>query len=370
MKQSISLNSAFRVILAMLPLIFQGCGTSTRNGADIHSQSTHAPRVQAEERSGEELIVQQVDFRAAESQSNWDGGTKYRIGPGDVLRMDLLNDEYPAHNIPVGPDGYIYFDLLDGKNVSGMTLVQVQEMLLEALRQYHINPRISVNLVEARSSTYMVLGAVHNPGIYTLDTAVTLVEALARAGGLSYSQSSGSVEYLAALEKAFLLRHGEFVPIDFDSLLSTGSKVSRLPILAGDFIYLPSTSKGEIFVLGSVNRPQALRFQGSLTLLKALAAAGGFRPEAYFKQVAIVRGSLASPSLLVVDVAQILEAHTADIQLAEGDMVFVPEHPMRRVHDLAWLAVTSFTRSVSVNEGSRLASDSPEPIGINIPVGL
>lgn len=365
-----SLKSTTINLLTVILIYSQGCGTSTRNGTNIHSQSSpHVAQIHDEEKSEGKVMVQQIDFRAPDNLLHG-GGSKYRIGPGDVLQMDLLGDEYPVHPIPVGPDGYIYFDLLDGKYVSGMTLVQVQQMFLEALRHYHVNPRLSVNLLEARSSTYMVLGAVHNPGIYALDTPVTLVEALARAGGLSYSQSSGSGEYLAALEKAFLLRHGEFVPIDFESILSSGSEESHLPIQAGDFIYLPSTRISEVFVLGSVQRPQALRFQGGLTLLKALAAAGGFRPEAHLKQVAIVRGSLASPSLLVVDVAQVLESRSADIPLSEGDMIFIPEHPMKRWHDLAWLAVTSFTRSVSVNEGSRLASDSPDPIGINIPVGL
>lgn len=316
-----------------------------------------------------EPMMKSVDFRNQLNSLAGEGPQQYRLGPGDILSVDLIDDGIGPMHMPVGPDGRIYFDLLDGLDVNGLTVDEARERMETGLRRYSSNPQMSLGLVEARSRTYTLLGRVMNPGVFPLDTPVNLVEAVARAGGLAYSQDTGTTEDLANLSKSFLLRDGSILPVNFESVINHGEGAGNVRLQDGDFIYIPSALSTEVFVLGAVWRPRGVPFKKQISLAQALATAGGPRTGAQLGQVVIVRGALASPAVSVIDVRDIISGRSRDVLLESGDLVYVPEHPLRKVNELAWFAVTTFARTVAVNEGSRLASDRSQPVGLNIDLG-
>ncbi len=289
----------------------------------------------------------------------------YRLGPGDVIDIDLLGSIEGPQETFVGPDGKIYFHLLPGQQIWGLTLGETQRLLEHHLAAYEQNPRVSITLREVHSRRVWVLGRVVRPGIFPLSQPMTVLEAISRAGGLFTSRMSGSTEEMADLHHSFLIRDNKLVPIDFNALVRGGDTSQNIYLKADDFIYLPSALGSEVYVLGGVYQPRAVAFKDQVTLLTALAHCRGLTEEARPKRVAIVRGSLRSPTIATVDAQAILKGDKPDILLKPKDIVYIPTRPPMSVGGYAELIVNTFARTIAANEGVHFAGGT-EGVGVNI----
>ena len=110
----------------------------------------------------------------------------YRLGPEDVISVDVFNQpRYSKANITVPPDGRISFPLIaEGVRVVGKTTQQVQEEIQKKLEEYILTPQVTVYLDKAMSARYSVLGDVGRPGVMVMTRRVSIIEALAEAGGI------------------------------------------------------------------------------------------------------------------------------------------------------------------------------------------
>ena len=267
----------------------------------------------------------------------------------------------------VGPDGKIYFDLLPGLPVWGLTLSQTCDQLNRELARFYKNPRTSVALREVRSRRVWVLGRLNTPGIYPLDTPTTIVDAITRAGGLFTSQFTGTTEELADLRHSFLLRHGKYLPVNFDKLIHEGDLSQNLYLEPDDFICLPSALSTEVYVLGAVAEPRAVSFKDQVTLSSAIALARGTTPDAYQREVVIIRGSLTEPHYAVVNFLDILKGKAREVALQPHDIVYVPDQPMGTLQNVVKMVVDTFVRTVAANEGLRAGGQStPVSVGANV----
>lgn len=110
----------------------------------------------------------------------------YRLGPEDVISIEIFNQpRYSKTGITVPPDGRISFYLIpEGVRVVGKTTQQVQEEIQKKLDEYIIDPQVTVYLDKAMSARYSVLGDVGTPGVKIMTRRVSVMEALAEAGGV------------------------------------------------------------------------------------------------------------------------------------------------------------------------------------------
>ena len=146
----------------------------------------------------------------------------FTLGPGDSLEIEIAGILTSRAATLVGPDGKIYYYLLPGLNVWGLTLQQTRDLLEKELAKYLSSPQVTVTLRTVGSKYIWMLGRVNRPGIYPLTGPMTLLESLAGAGGTSRSQSQSTSEELADLRHSFVVRQGQFIPVDFQRLLSEG----------------------------------------------------------------------------------------------------------------------------------------------------
>jgi protein involved in polysaccharide export with SLBB domain len=293
----------------------------------------------------------------------------YRLGPGDQIDIELLRGNEESHSTFVGPDGRIYFHLLPGLQVWGLTLAAVKDLLETELAQFVRQPQVAVILRGVQSKRVWVLGRVNTPGIYTLEMPMTILEAITKAGGLFTSRLSGSTEELADLHHSFIIRQGEFLPVNFHELIRQGDTSQNIYLKADDFIYLPSSLASEVYVLGAVYQPRAVGFKDQVTLVSAIANARGTIKDAWLKHVAIIRGSLATPSIAVVDYSAIIRGQAPDVRLEPRDIVYVPFSPYRTLRQYASLIVTTFAKTVAANEGGRAVDSNYSSPGVSIPIG-
>jgi hypothetical protein len=106
-----------------------------------------------------------------------------------------------------------------------------------------------------------------------------------------------------------------------------------------------------------------------VSLLSAIAAAGGPVPYAQFWEVAIIRGSLTNPSAASVNFRAIAKGQAPDVWLEPGDIVYVPFSPYKKIGEFADSILNQFVRTVAVNEGVRAVDPNAGPVGISIGVG-
>jgi polysaccharide biosynthesis/export protein len=293
----------------------------------------------------------------------------FRLGPGDTFDIEILGDEASPTPVTVGPDGRIYFHLLPGQMVWGLTLEEVRARLESGLRQYLREPRLALTLRRVESQRVWVMGRLNTPGIYPLQGPMTLIEAISRAGGLHTSRFTGTTEELADLHHSFLVREGKFLPVNFNRLIREGDTSQNVYLRPDDFIYLPSALSKEVYVLGAVGQPRAVGFKDQLTLVSAVTAARGTIKDAYVRQIAIVRGSLTEPSIAVVDYQAIVTGRQSDVPLQPRDIVYVPFTPYRSIARYLDQILNTFVRTVASNEGGRAIDPDFRPPGVIIPLG-
>jgi polysaccharide biosynthesis/export protein len=294
----------------------------------------------------------------------------FRLGPGDVVEIEMFGEPDSRITSRVGPDGRIYFYLLPGLNVWGLTLPETRALLESELGHLFqaAPPPVSVALRTIESQRVWLLGRVQNAGVYPVSAPMTLLESIALAGGLQ--SNPGMVEDLADLNRSFIVREGRMLPINMEGLLREGDMSQNIYVQPDDFIYVPSQRVREAFILGAVRTPSSIPVHEHSTLVSALASVGGSIPEAYLAQVAIVRGSLAEPRVAVVDYKAILAGRAPDVRVQAGDIIYVPLSPYRHLTRYVNLIVDTFVRAVAINEGARAATRDPIPVGVNIGTGV
>ena len=309
---------------------------------------------------------------------------EYRLGPGDVLDIEVLGDVNTQASSVVGPDGKIYFYLLPGIDVWGLTVAQARERVVQEMQKYVREQQpVSVSLRKAENQRIWLLGRLNKPGIYSMGGPMTLLEALSEAGGpapagafasmagpIGVNSSRAANDEAADLSRAFIIRDGRMLRVDFNRLLREGDMSQNVYLQPNDFIYLPSATIGNVHVLGAVESPRAIDYVNQLSLVQAVSQAGGsLRRDAHLAQVAIVRGSLTQPEVAVVDMRAILAGQAPDIALQPQDIVFVPHTPYRVLTRYVDLILDTFVRTVGVNEGARAVDGRAQPLGVTVPLG-
>lgn len=133
---------------------------------------------------------------AASTAANLPGRGDYRIGPDDVLDISVWNNTAISRTVPVRPDGMITLPLLNDIQASGLTPMELRDILTRKLAAYMQSPEVSVIVREVHSCKVTVMGEVKKPGRYEIGTRATVLDAIAQAGGFTDFASRGMVTIL------------------------------------------------------------------------------------------------------------------------------------------------------------------------------
>lgn len=293
----------------------------------------------------------------------------FKLGPGDKLDIEILGETGSRAETFVTPDGKLYYNLLPGLDVAGMTTQHLKEQLDQKLVQFYKHPQVSVNLVDVSSQRVWVLGRVNSPGIYPLKRPLRVLDAISLAGGLFTSRFTGTTEELADLQHSFVVRNGKMLPVDFEKLVREGDLGQNVYLQPNDFIYLPSSLTNEVYVLGAVVEPRPVGFMNDMNLMAALGRGLGLRPDADLSRVSIIRGSLTEPKIATVNARDVIQGKATNIRLEPGDIVFVPGAGQISPENMGREAVNTFVRIAAANEGNSAATGSRGDVGVSVNIG-
>src|SRR5204863_10073743 len=149
------------------------------------------------------------------------------------LEIEIIGGKEAPVAVQVVPDGKIYYSLLPGLFVWGLSLAEGRELIEQNMAKLlRERPEIGLTLKGVGSRRIWILGNVATPGVYSLGTPVTLLEAIAAAGGVT--QVPGIPGESADLTKSFVLRHGKPLGVDLKNLLHEGDLSQNIYLQSDD----------------------------------------------------------------------------------------------------------------------------------------
>jgi polysaccharide biosynthesis/export protein len=160
----------------------------------------------------------------------------YRLGPEDVISVDVFNqDRYSRKGITVPPSGRISLSLIPGGVfVNGKTVDEVADIIRKRYDEYIIEPQVTVSLDKAASYRYSVIGDVGQPGIRLMNHRMTVSEAIAEAGGVLSTGDKSKVLVLRRQTSGTLAQ----IPVNLSAVYK-GKAPDTTYLVPGDQIFVP-----------------------------------------------------------------------------------------------------------------------------------
>jgi protein involved in polysaccharide export with SLBB domain len=190
----------------------------------------------------------------------------YVLGPGDEVRIRIWGQVNLRANLRVDRSGEIYLPQVGPVHIAGLPFSDLDAHLRQAVARVYRNFDLTADVGQIRSIQVYIAGQARRPGLYTISSLSTLIDALFVSGGPS---PSGSLRHIE-------LRRAGAVVTDFDlyALLIHGDKSKDVSLESGDVIFIPPVGP-EAAVTGSVKSPAIYELRAGETLADLIADAGG-----------------------------------------------------------------------------------------------
>ena len=256
----------------------------------------------------------------------------YVIGPGDEIRIRVWGQVNFRADTRVDRSGEIYLPQIGQVQVAGMPFSLLDARLRSAIGRVYRNFDLTVDVGQIRAIQFYLAGEARRPGLYTVSSLSSLVDALFSSGGPS---AGGSFRHI-------VLRRGGVQVADFDlySLLVHGDKSKDATLQNGDVIFIPPAGP-QVAMTGSIRNPAIYELRAGESMADALADAGGASVVAEQARISIERID-EHRDRSAMEIAW--DAAGLATPLADGDLV--------RVFSIAPLYQTTVTlRGNTANQG-------------------
>jgi polysaccharide export outer membrane protein len=158
----------------------------------------------------------------------------YKIGPQDVLKIDVWKEEQLTRTVPVRPDGKITLPLLNDVQAVGLTPMELAGVISDQLKKYINGPQVTVSVTEINSRRVYVNGEVTKAGAYALLPHMTVLQALSSSGGFTQ---------FARVKNIYVLRteNGKQIkmPFNYKEAISGKNASQNIELQPGDVIVVP-----------------------------------------------------------------------------------------------------------------------------------
>jgi polysaccharide export outer membrane protein len=211
-----------------------------------------------------------------------------QLGPGDQVKLEVFGRPEMDTTTYISDDGSIRVPLAGVVAIGGLSPGAAGQKVEAALKrgQFLVDPHVTFTVLQSRSQRVSVLGEVHNPGRYPVESNTTVLDLLAQAGGAT--EKGADVIYI--------LRPGpngnlQRQPVNLKGV--TDSKDAAPAVLqtvqGGDSIFVPAAE--QFYIAGEVHSPAMYRLESGMTLVQAIARAGGVTDRGSASRVQIKRRS-------------------------------------------------------------------------------
>lgn len=170
----------------------------------------------------------------AQQAGTMPGTQEYSIGAGDVLDVVVYGEQELSRTVFVRIDGRISLPLAGEVEAAGAAPAVLAEKITEKLARFIEEPNVSVILAESRSKAYYMVGQVKTPGEYSITRQVTVLQAIARAGGFLEWAKKDRIMIVSGPES-----DEEITYFDYEGFLGGKDRTRNVVIHPGDTIVVP-----------------------------------------------------------------------------------------------------------------------------------
>jgi polysaccharide biosynthesis/export protein len=155
---------------------------------------------------------------------------KYKVGAEDVLNVNVWEEPKFTGLYTVHSDGKITMPLVGDIDAGGLTPVEIEPLVVQALSKLIVKPLVTVTVQAVYSRKYYMDGEINKPGEYPLQTRTTILDAISKAGGLAG---------FANAKKIYILRGDKKIPFNYKDVIHGKNLDQNVALEAGDHIVVP-----------------------------------------------------------------------------------------------------------------------------------
>jgi len=253
----------------------------------------------------------------------------YRVGPGDVLSITVIDEPDISGNFRISAQGNISWTWVGNVDVSGLTNEEIKQRLQNLLSKDYIwNPRVEVDIKDYRSQVVYFFGNVAIAGPARLGENRSLLQNLLQAGGPKVWGDS-VITILRAQPSG---KKSEKTIVSLQALLS-GDTPEDILLQNGDIVTVATEEGGtgvlienRVYIVGAVKNPGSFPWRENLTALDILMAADGLDEHASGNRARLVREAGGKEEEIRIRFDDILDGERdQNITLQPGDLIIVPE---------------------------------------------
>src|SRR5690348_14257743 len=307
-----------RVNIRFLGALFSFAALVSVTPSLAHAQGAEGENVAVEN----SLHLDHVQTVNQGTEKATEGNSRIRIGPGDLLDLKVFDVPELDQVVRVNDYGDASFSLIGGLHVAGLTVDEARLLIASKLREgnYILNPQVAVLIREYNSQGVSVIGEVKRPGVYGVLGRQSLLDVIAAAGGAT-PLAGASATVKRSSDGSTLTVH-----LTRDAQESLASDVRLYP---GDKVIIPRA--GLVYVLGDVGRPGGFIMEndGKLTLLEALAMAGGNNRTASLSHSKLIRKTGTGYAEVPIRLTKIIQGEDPAPPLEAQDILYIPSNAMK-----------------------------------------
>ncbi|MBI5403779.1 MAG: polysaccharide biosynthesis/export family protein [Ignavibacteriae bacterium] len=194
----------------------------------------------AKKDGAKEEIIPEEGMKQAEKIDNVTI-SEFILGAGDSIDITVYRNDDLKRSVKIDSSGKIMYPLIGDIQAAGLGVFELRDEIQKRLSRYIVNPQVTINITGIQSQKIIVLGEVKNPGIFTIEANMSIMEAVTKAGGMTGN---------AKLNNVLLIRRqdgkAEVTALDLKKVLK-GDDLSQDKILrSGDIVYLPSVMIADV----------------------------------------------------------------------------------------------------------------------------
>jgi len=247
---------------------------------------------------------------------------EYRLNNNDLITISVYEEPDLNKTVRVDTNGTISYPLLGIIKAQGLTAKELEAEITRLLMEdYLVSPQVSVFINEY--SKVSILGEVKKPGAYELKAGLTILDAIALAGGFTEKSNAKDVKLIRSKGSV-----KETIKIDANAIVTQGDREQNLRLQSGDLVIVGELSASAfIVVLGQVRSPGRYSFKEGMTVIEAIGLAGGLTNIAASNSTRVIRLKDGNKLNIRVPVGSILSGgqKDKDIILQPEDTIVVPE---------------------------------------------
>ena len=160
----------------------------------------------------------------------------YRLNPGDIIEISVWKEPELQREVLLLPDGNIAFPLVGTVQAAGRTPGEIQAEVEERLTRFFPEPVVTVSILQVAGNKLYVTGQVNQPGQFTVDQPVDVLQAIALAGGLTAFADEDDIYVLRRAQDGTQ----SAIAFDYDDVTDGSDLSSNIVLQQGDVVVVPT----------------------------------------------------------------------------------------------------------------------------------